>query len=152
MVDILSNKMYKTGDEVYFITSSIDKPHLYIKCHGIIKSRVVKHDNVSYGIRLKKVFISKDKAKFNLHRRSFRTIKSDTGVAVQKRIYCLEYIQDNTKSISSGLYNLLRHYQFIVPSVFMCDDLYELDRLYNKARDVIKAKLELSLRELELDV
>lgn len=150
MIDIINTKQYKIDDDAYFIMSSIDKPHLYIKCYGIIKSRVVKEDNVIYGLKLKKVFISNEKAKHRIHRRIFRTRKNDTKFGVSKKIYCLDYLSDDSDvSLNIGLSNLMRHYQFMIPSIFLCEDLYTLNDLYDKAEGIIKEKIRITLLEVE---
>lgn len=152
MIDIINTKLYKSGDDVYFIISSIDKPHLYIKCYGTIKSRISKEDSVLYGIRLRRVYCNKEVAKTKIHRRVFRTRKNDGDYAVSKTIYCLEFLnEDNVDTLSMGLSEMLKHYQFIVPSVFICEDMYEVNDLYERVKEKTKEQINKMLYEIDND-
>lgn len=148
MIDILSKPVYKLDDEVYCIISSVDKPHLFIKCRCKILCRIVKKDNVVYAVKLTKILINSEDAKIKIHRRVFKTKKINTDVAVLKTLYCLQYI-DEPEKLSSNLCDDLSDYMFILPSVFVCDDVNELNKLYDDAIETTKTKLKSMIFELE---
>ena len=148
MIDILSKPIYKLDDEVYCIISSVDKPHLFIKCRCKILHRIVKKDNVVYAIKLTKLYINAEDAKVKLHRRVFKTKKADSEVAVMKTLYCLQYI-DEPEKLSLHICEDLTDYMFVLPSVFVCDDINELNKLYEDAIETTASKLKSMLFELE---
>lgn len=148
MIDILSKTVYKPDDEVYCIISSVDKPHLFIKCRCKILHRVVKKDNVVYAVKLTKLYVNAEDAKVKLHRRVFKTKKADSEVAVMKTLYCLQYI-DEPEKLSTNICDDLSDYMFILPSVFVCDDERQANVLYNDAIETTKSKLKSMLFELE---
>ena len=148
MIDVMNKKSYRPDDDVFFIISSVDKPHLYIKCYGRIIKKHSKKDNVMYLIKLQKIHTNVNEAKTHLHRRTFKTRKIDTGIAVMKKIYCLEFF-DQPEFLSSNICETLNDYLFVVPSIFVAEDYENVNILYNKAKDVIQDKLRQFIYELE---
>lgn len=148
MIDVVNSKIYRVGEDVYFINQSIDKPHLYIKCFGTIMKKEQNGDNVIYFIKVKKFFIDIESSKMRIHRRVFKTRKIDTGQAVMKKIYCSEFFEQ-PEAFSRNLCELLKEHLMVIPSVYVRDELFDLESLYDKATEIIKDKLKTNLNELK---
>lgn len=148
MIDIMNKKSYRPDDDVFFIISSVDKPHLFVKCSGVVVKKHSKKDNVMYLLQLKKIYISVHSAKTHLHRRTFKTRKDDSNIAVMKKLYCMEFF-DNPESLSQNVCDIMKHHLFVIPSVFVADNYYDIEKLHSKAIDVIQDKLQKFLFEIE---
>lgn len=148
MLDILNKKIFRPDDEIFFLLNSLDKPHLYIRAFGKIIQRKTNEDNVVYLIQVKRLLVNVDQAKIRLHRRTFRTRKIDTLQAVMKKVYCFEYFNE-PDSFSKNTCESLKEHLFVIPSVFVCEDQYELEKLYKEAERIIKEKFRLNLKEME---
>lgn len=148
MIDVMNQKIFRLDDEIFFITNSVDKPHLYIKCSGKIVKKHSNKDNVLYLIQLQKVFVDVQTAKTHLHRRVFKTRKDDTGVAVMKKLYCSSFFE-NPETLSQNIRETLKHHLFVIPSVFVTDDYDDLQKLYMNAKETVSSKLKQFLLEIE---
>lgn len=149
MIDILNKKVFRLDDYVYFLLSSIDKPHLYIKCYGKIIKKHTNNDNTIYLIELKKFLLNVDGVKHRLHRRTFKTRKKDTLQAVTKKVYCSELL-DDFPNFNNKISTYLTDYLFVLPSVFVCETIEELDEIFNISENLIKEELRLRIKEMEL--
>lgn len=125
----LDQMKMNVGDECYFVTVPLDKPHVCIRMRGQVVNKEAIRETLYYHILPLEVIEKRDNIIEFMHGSKFQTAKLDTGHGIKKRVNCFDVLINEPENFNEVLYERMSMNPFRVNSIDTKATLKEINEL-----------------------
>ena len=144
-MDLLYRKILKVGEPCFFLRASVEQPFIYLRFAGIIREVETSEESTDYRIQVVKVLEDYDTITQFLNRVRFRVCNRKNDSYIDKHFYTYDL---PTENFDEAFCNRFKQYEMDVPSLFVFENVKEMEDEMSHINHHISDQLTTTLRWL----